>query len=85
MAESNSKPKRRHVTPHPSGGWQVVATGAERASARSVTQREAEIVARRIVSNLGGGEVTIRGRNGRIRKSDTVGGGSDPFPPRDHQ
>ena len=85
MAESNNKPRRRHVTPHPSGGWQAVAPGAERASARSVTQREAEIVARRIVTNLGGGEVTVHRRNGRMRKSDTVGGGNDPFPPRDRQ
>ena len=85
MVNSNSKPTRRHVAPRPSGGWQVVAPGAERASARSVTQREAEVVARRIVTNLGGGEVTVHGRNGRIRKSDTVGGGSDPFPPRDER
>lgn len=83
MAQSGKSPNRRHVTPHPAGGWQVVAPSAERASVRSVTQREAEIAARRIVTNLGGGEVTTHGRDGQIRKSDTVGGGSDPFPPRD--
>ena len=85
MADSNDKPARRHVTPHSSGGWQVVAPAAERASARSVTQREAEVVARRIVTNGGGGEVTVHRRDGRVRKSDTLGGGSDPFPPRDKQ
>ena len=83
MSNSNNKPERRHVTPHPSGKWQVVAPRAERASALSLTQREAEIVAHRIVTNLGGGEVTVHRPDGRIRKSDTVGGGNDPFPPRD--
>ena len=82
MAQSGKNPTRQHVTPHPSGGWQVVAPGAKRASVRSVTQREAEVAARRIVTNLGGGEVTT---HGRIRKSDTVGGGNDPFPPRDER
>lgn len=77
------RPTRRHVTRHPQGGWQVRAPGAERASARTATQRDAQDVARRIVSNLGGGEVTTHGRDGRFRDSDTVGGGNDPFPPRD--
>ena len=82
MADSNRRTTRRHVTPHPLGGWQVLAPGAERASARSVTQRGAEVVARRIVTNLGGDELKTHGRDGRIRDSDTVGG-NDPFPPRD--
>ena len=85
MGQSNSKPKRRHVAPHPAGGWQVIAPGAERASVRSVTQREAEIVARRPVTNLVGGEVTVHGRNGRIRDSDTIAPGDDPFPPADRR
>lgn len=80
-----TKPVRRHVTQHPSGGWQVVAPGASRASARTATQRDAQDVARRIVTNLGGGEVTTHGRNGKFRDSDTVGDGHDPFPPRDRR
>ncbi|MDP3984720.1 MAG: DUF2188 domain-containing protein [Acidimicrobiia bacterium] len=32
---------------------------------------------------MGGGEVTIHGRDGRIRDSDTVPPGHDPNPPRD--
>ena len=81
----SSKPVRRHVTPHPRGGWQVIGAGADRASARASTQREAATRAREIVINKGGGEVTTHGRNGRIRNSDTVGGGNDPFPPRDNR
>ncbi len=36
-----------------------------------------------IVSNAGGGEVRIHRPKGQIRNSNTVGGGNDPFPPRD--
>lgn len=47
------------------------------------TQAEAIGRARDIVTNAGGGEAVIHGRDGQIRDSDTVGGGNDPFPPRD--
>ena len=77
------KPRRRHVTPHPDGGWQVRASGADRASARTNTQADAQRRARTILRNLGGGEMTTHGRDGRIRDSDTIPPGSDPFPPRD--
>ena len=81
--KQSAKPTRRHVTKHPRGGWQVVAPGSSRASARAKTQSGAQQMARRIVTNLGGGEVTTHGRNGKFRDSDTVGGGHDPFLPRD--
>ena len=61
----------------------MTAPGAERASARTRTQREGEGRAKEIVRNLGGGEVQIRGRDGRIRDSDTVAPGNDPNPPKD--
>ena len=35
--------------------------------------------------NAGGGELTVKGRNGRIRSKDTLGGASDPMPPRDRE
>lgn len=75
--------RNRHVVPNPRGGWDVKAPGAERASAHGRTQAEAERRAKEIVSNLGGGEVRIHGRDGRIRDSDTVASGNDPSPPRD--
>lgn len=82
---SPSVPNRRTASP---GGpadrpWQVVAPGAERASSLHRTQREAVERAREIVANSGGGEVTIKGRNGQIRDSDTVAPGNDPSPPKD--
>jgi hypothetical protein len=73
----------RHVVPNPDGGWDVVAPDARRASAHVDTQGEAIDRARQIVHNTGGGEVVIHRPDGRIRDSDTVPPGHDPFPPRD--
>lgn len=75
----------RSVVPTPMGGWNVIKPGASRASAHLSTQKQAIDRARQIVSNDGGGEVRIHGRDGRIRDSDTVGGGNDPNPPRDRR
>lgn len=79
MAASNN----RHVVPNPTGGWDVKAPGAKRASAHAATQAEAERRAKEIVANQGGGEVRIHGKDGRIRDSDTVAPGRDPNPPSD--
>lgn len=35
--------------------------------------------------NAGGGELTVKGRDGKIRSKDTLGGGNDPIPPRDRE
>jgi hypothetical protein len=77
-----SKKNRRHVVPHPNG-WAVRKPGSSRASSVHSTQGEAQTRAREIVGNTGGGEVTIHRPSGRIRDSDTVHPGNDPFPPRD--
>lgn len=74
----------RFVTKHQKG-WAVKAPGSKRASSVHQTQREAERAAKRTVSNLGGGEVRIQGRDGRWRDSDTVPPGNDPNPPRDRK
>lgn len=73
----------RHVVPSPRGGWDVKGPGARRASSHHDTQMEAEARAKEIVQNLGGGEVRIHDQRGRIRNSDTVAPGSDPYPPKD--
>jgi len=72
----------RYVVNHPDG-WAVKKPHAERASGVYPTQREAEREAKQIVTNLGGGEVRIQGRNGAWRDSDTVAPGNDPAPPID--
>jgi hypothetical protein len=71
-------PERRVVKPNPEGGWDVAARGAERASAHRDNQADAIDRAREILGNLGGGELEIRGRDGEVRKQDTVPHGNDP-------
>jgi len=73
---------KRHVVSR-EGGWAVKAPNASRASSTHATQAEAIAAARQVVRNSGGGELVIHGRDGRIRDSDTVSPGRDPFPPRD--
>jgi uncharacterized protein YdaT len=74
----------RYVVRH-GDEWAVVKPGAERASGVFDTQSDAIERAKEIVSNLGGGEVRIQGRDGHFRDSDTVAPGNDPFPPRDRR
>ena len=76
-------PNRRIVSPHPDGGWQVQKPGASRASARTRTQKESIDRGRVILEGDGGGELTIKGEDGRIRDSDTIAPGNDPNPPKD--
>lgn len=64
--------KETHVIPGRSGGWEVVRSGSRKTDSQHSTQREAERRARDIARNLGGGEVIIHGRDGRIRESDTI-------------
>lgn len=80
MAKNND----RYVVKH-EDGWAVKKPGADRASSIHDTQREAERAAKEIVSNQGGGEVRIQGRDGQWRDSDTVPPGNDPMPPRDRK
>jgi Uncharacterized protein conserved in bacteria (DUF2188) len=75
----------RHVVPNDDGGWDVQKPGAERSSGHFPTQGDAIDRARDIVRNSGGGEVVIHRSDGRIRDSDTVPPGNDPFPPRDRK
>lgn len=76
-------PNQRHVVPDGSGGWKVVAPGAQRASSRHDTQAHAERRAKDILRGIGGGEAVIHRPNGEIRDSDSVGRGHDPHPPYD--
>jgi hypothetical protein len=74
---------KRFVVRNPGGGWDVTAPNAQRASAHTETQQEAYERAREIVQNAGGGEVTIQGRNGAFRNSNTISPAVDPNPPKD--
>lgn len=71
--------KNQHVTPHPSGGWQVKGSGNSKATKRTSTQAEAVKIARSIAINQKS-ELLIHGENGRIREKNSYG--NDLFPPK---
>lgn len=75
----------RHVVRNEDGGWDIKAPDAQRRSGHEDTQAAAIDRAREIVSNAGGGEVVIHGRDGRIRDKDTIAPGNDPNPPKDRR
>lgn len=69
---------KRIVQQRPDGKHEVRAPGAARASAVTRTQTEGIDRARDILKNDGGGELQVRGRDGTIRKQDTIAPGNDP-------
>lgn len=76
------KPNTRQVVPKGDGTWNVKDPNASRASSNHRTQAEATERARTILNNSGGGELTVRGRNGQVRQKNTVAPGNDPYPPK---
>ena len=75
----------RTVSRRPDGQWANKKDGSERASSLHDTQREAERAAREMLEGSGGGELKVKGENGRIRSKDTIPPGNDPNPPRDKE
>lgn len=63
--------------------WANKRNDASKASSLHKTQKDAENSARQMLINQGGGELTTKGLDGRIRSKDTIAPGKDPFPPRD--
>lgn len=75
-----AKSKNYSVGPH-DDGWQVKRDGAERAS--SVHDKKADAVeAGKSLAKESGGELRIKGQDGRIQNSNTYGP-HDPNPPTD--
>ncbi|MFL5768549.1 MAG: DUF2188 domain-containing protein [Chloroflexota bacterium] len=56
------------VGPKTDGGWQV---SGENQTYK--TQAEAQQAARRQLANTGGGELVVKGRDGRVRIQNTIG------------
>lgn len=80
-----SKDQDRTISRRNGGKWASKRQGSGRASSLHDTQKEAIDAARGMLRNQGGGELTIKGINGRIRSKDTIAPGRDPFPPRDKE
>ncbi len=73
----------RSVYQRPNGDWVNKRNDAERAGSVHQTQKEAWDVARQMLQQEGGGELTVMGIQGKIVSKDTIAPGSDPNPPRD--
>lgn len=74
MSELNKRTVQRRA----GGKYEVVKPGSDRASAVTDTQAQGINRARDILGNSGGGELAVRGNDGRIRKQDTIKPGNDP-------
>lgn len=80
-----SKPQDRTVSQRSDGAWANKRKDASRPSTVHTTQREAELTAKRMLGNQGGGELTVLNTKGRIRSKDTIMPGNDPNPPKDKE
>ncbi len=67
------------------GQWVNKRTSSERASSLHGTRSEAEKSAKEMLRNSGGGELTVKGADGKIRKNDTVPSATDSYPPIDQE
>ena len=73
-----SKKQDRNVYRREDGQWANQRQDASRASSLHDTQAEAIDAARDMLGNQDGGELSIHGRDGKIRAKDTVSPGNDP-------
>lgn len=79
------KGRDRMVYQRDDGKWANKRNDSSRASSLHNTQGGAEKSAKSMLTNQGGGELSVKGRNGRIRSKDTIAPGNDPCPPRDKE
>jgi hypothetical protein len=79
------KGRDRTVFQRDDGQWVQKRNDASRAGSANPKQGDAVKDAREMLKNSGGGELTIIGRDGRIRSKDTIAPGNDPNPPRDKE
>jgi hypothetical protein len=75
----------RTVFKRPDGTWANKRDDASRAGSIHQTQKAAEQAGRKMLQNAGGGELTTKGVDGRIRSKDTIAPGNDPNPPKDKE
>lgn len=80
-----SKKQDRTVYQRSDGKWVNKRNDASKASSLHDTQRDALSKAKEMLNNQGGGELTTKGVNGKIRSKDTIAPGNDPCPPKDKE
>ncbi len=67
------------------GTWVNKRVDADQAGSLHDTQGEAVAAAHDMLVKSGGGELIVKGLDGRIRSKDTIPPAKDPFPPRDKE
>ena len=77
--------KNRTVYRRSNGNWVNKRNDSDKASSVHTTQKDAENAAREMLKHQGGGELSIKGIDGKIRSKDTVAPGHDPVPPKDKE
>lgn len=80
-----SKGQDRTVYKRSDGKWVNKRNDSDRASSTHKTQKAAKDAARENLGNQGGGELTVKGRDGKFVDKDTVPPGNDPNPPKDKE
>ena len=80
-----SKGRDRIVYQRKDGIWSNKRNDAGKASSIHNTQKDVTNLAKKMLKNQGGGELTIVGRNRKIRSKDTIPPGNDPCPPKDKE
>ena len=78
-----SKGRDRTISRRSDGTWENKRNDADKASSLHKTQKEAEQAAKEMLKHQGGGELTTKGVDGKIRSKDTIAPGNDPNPPKD--
>lgn len=80
-----SKDQDRMVYKRDDGKWANKRNDATKPSSIHDTQKEAAQKAKEMLGNQGGGELSIKGVDGKIRSKDTIFPGKDPNPPKDKE
>ena len=75
----------RTVSKRSDGSWANKKDGASKASSLHSTQKEAEKAAKDMLKHSGGGELKVKGENGKIRSKDTIPPAKDTNPPKDKE
>ncbi|PKK88048.1 MAG: hypothetical protein CVV64_20465 [Candidatus Wallbacteria bacterium HGW-Wallbacteria-1] len=78
-----SKDQDRTVYKRDDGKWVNKRNDGDKASSLHDTQAAAIAAAKEMLGNQGGGELTVKGVDGKIRSKDTIAPGNDPCPPKD--
>lgn len=80
-----SKDQDRTIYRRDDGTWVNKRNDADRASSLHETQKAAIDAGKEMLGNQGGGELTVKGLDGKFRSKDTISPGNDPNPPKDKE